>query len=273
MKLRKQIKQHARKILKQNLPLLIITTFIIVAIIISLNMVGVLVSVVFDIKSIINPPLTDGDISDFSISIKSVLFTSICVLINFVIITPLLYGVALLLVRLTEDKSCEIADIFFYFSSVRLFLKTLFSGVITGLGSLFYLCVLTAPANLMRVVKTAISMGAVPSSPILFLSDFLYMGLLVLGIIFYFAVSLRYLLVPFILARDEHISVKVAIKTSVRATRLIKPEICFFILSFLWALILSVLIIPAFYLLPYISISVTLYADFLLKQYAKVKNR
>ncbi|MBQ4101089.1 MAG: DUF975 family protein [Oscillospiraceae bacterium] len=272
MKLRKKIKADAKKIIKGQWSQILIVAFVVLSIIISVNTLNIVISLVFDIKSLTSfLPISQS--SPLDISLSSVLLTLLGVVLNFLIITPLLYGVCLWLYMLVNGTPTEISDIFYYFSSAQLFLKSVFSGSITGICSLFYLVILTTPANIIRLIRHALNIRGAVSSPILLLSDILYLGLLFFGIIFYFGITLRFSLVPFLIARNTHIPIKEAIKTSVRATSNHKTEMFFLLASFFVWIILSVLIVPAFFTVAYMGVSVTIYARFLIERYERLGKR
>lgn len=88
----------------------------------------------------------------------------------------------------------------------------------------------------------------------------LSVGLALIGLIVSLIVCYRYFLVPYILADDPCVHIKIAFKSSVRIMKGKKSELFSLDVSFLPYYFLSVFIVPMLWTLPYINTTKALYA-------------
>lgn len=268
MNLRKKIKSDAKAIIKKSWTMLIMVVFIVLAIVLTLSLLYILTTVASNIN-----PYIDLSADYFyslalpDISLPSILVLAVALLLDFIVLTPLLYGICLWFYSITKDLTCDISDVFLYFASPKMFFKSLFSRLLIKLMRLGYFILMFLPAAIMRIIKNSMIVFNIKSSALLLFTDILFYGFAFLGAVFFFITILKYALVPFIMAEHKNISVFKAISISVKATKGNKLKLFTLILSFIPWFLFSILIIPLFYVIPYVGLSITLFARFAIEKY------
>ncbi|WP_312640926.1 DUF975 family protein [Hydrogenoanaerobacterium sp.] len=271
MKLRKQIKQNARRALGGNWGKAICILLIGMSIFVIFSLLQGLTSLLLDIPDFHDTLKTPGFYFDdvVNVSLLSLLIASIFTVLSLIVNSPLTFGVKQWYYRLVGGESEDVVSIFSFFSFARLFFKAIWHDI--------NLIV----RRLLWAIPFAVVPGAIAGIAVLLLyntqpSDLMHLGgimLLMLGLllaviaqIFFFIFSNRYFLSSYLIVEDPEIGVRKAIKTSIRSMKGHKSEIFVLQLSFVpWGL-LSLLVLPLLYVVPYYNSSSALYAKYLIER-------
>ncbi|MDR3645539.1 MAG: hypothetical protein P4M02_10740 [Clostridia bacterium] len=194
--------------------------------------------------------------------------------ITFLLVAPLLAGMIEWYWRLTDNKPQGIGDIFAWFGSFRLYIKSLWLFLNLLLRMLPW-ALLTFFLPLCSMLYGFYIYGE--SSTLQTMISLLFIGLgelLLIGGAFLFAyIFSRYFLAVFIFSEDSTRKVNECVKESVRISRKIRGEIFKFNLSFLgWFILLFLAsyaldvlsILPALFVVPYFLASCAVFSKYLI---------
>ncbi len=271
MKLRKQIKLNARRALGGSWGKAICLLLIIFSISLIFSLLQGLTSLLLGIPDFSDVLTTPQYYLDdvINLSIPSFLIAAAFTLFSLIVNSPLSFGIRLWYYRLAGGDSEEVAAVFSFFSGLRLFFKAIWHDISLSVRLLLWSIpfallpggIGTFALFLLYNAETArtVRLGG-------FLLLTLACVLSILAGLFFSIFSKRYLLAPYLIVDNPSISVRQAFRTSIRYTRGYKNELFLFDLSFLpWAL-LSVLLLPLLYVVPYYNASLALYAKYLVEK-------
>lgn len=179
-------------------------------------------------------------------------------LIRLCVVVPLSLGATNWLLELTDNRERAVGDIFWAYDNIAYGRSIWLSITIAVKVWLFSILALAIPGVLLTVSDT----GKLPSaaSAVLLVIGLIFM-LAAIPLILWF--SARYFLAEMLLCDRYYYTVGEATRLSVELTRGRRWEIVGFILSFLPWYLLSALVIPAFYVVPYVKMSSVIYSRFL----------
>lgn len=271
---RTTIKYNAKKNLSNNWLKAISIIIIISSISLLIYLFDIMVFKIFNInpisniitkqiKNIFNFPII------FETIIKNILplfLSLITLLINVVIISPLFIGAIKWFYLNMNNDNVPIIRIFDFFSSPKIYFKSIFLQLNIIFKSIFYTLLFNIPFLIsILTLEFVSSYNNVLSKNILlivyFISIILFVICNLLNILFLF----RYFLVYFIFIIDNNINLSDIIKISINKMKDYKLEILSLFFSFFLLFILSLFIIPIFFIIPYIISVSCIYAKSIIK--------
>ena len=180
--------------------------------------------------------------------------------VKFVLMSPLLVGVTKWFYQVVEGKYPPFSVIFDYYASLRTFGKALGVQFQVSLRIALMGIVVLLPSTCLRIVLQYLPAAGSDSLSLMGAVLYLLTNLVtVLSWLFLGYLSLRYFLCFFLLAEKDEVPVKKILQTSVRTMREYKEEIFTLFLSFIPWLLLCALILPAFFIAPYLAATAALY--------------
>lgn len=199
-----------------------------------------------------------------------ILITSVVTLLGLFIYAPLLCGIVSWYHRLTGADSTAFGGIFRYFSSLRLFVRSLGLAVMFTVRSFLWLLLFMA---LPTAIVCFFQWYSFPvSSPLTVLVTFCRgAGWLLMGLFFFFYLVFiqRYFLAPYLLADKPGIRLNKAFQKSVRMMQGRCWELLSLRLSFFGWGLLSLLAVPALYAVPYYRASLSIYARYVMEYHGR----
>ncbi|RPF48076.1 putative membrane protein [Hydrogenoanaerobacterium saccharovorans] len=271
MKLRTQIKQNARRALGGNWGKAICIFFVCLTIYVIFSLLQGLISLLLNIPDFQDVLKTPSFYFDDVVNLSqlSIIVAAIFTLLSLIVNSPLTFGVKQWYYHLVGGESDDVVSIFSFFSCCRLFFKVIWHdinliirrllwaipfsiipGIITGTAVLMLYN--TQPTDIMRL-------GGI----MLFMLGLL---LALIAQVFFVIFTNRYFLSAYLIAENPELTVKAAIKTSIRYTKHNKGNIFMLQLSFILWGILSLLVLPLLYVVPYYSAANALYAKYLIER-------
>lgn len=261
MKLRKQIKLNAKRCLCNNWG----KAFSIVLLTSAIYLLFVIIEMTANL--LLQLPAASASAQELSGAwMLSYLLTVLMAIGSFILLVPLHLGITSWYHSLSDGISDDILSIFGFFANRKMFFRSLWLSINTGVRVLLYavLYLIVPSAGILfsiRLLNSSLSSGAFISSMTLVFS----IALFVLLLCFLLIRLQRYFLARYYLL-DQETSVRKAIRASIHASRGICDEIFLFKLSFLLWGVSSILVLPLLYVSPYYSMSALLYARFLMEQ-------
>ena len=264
------LKKNSKEALKGNWGTACAFLLIILGLFASFQMLQGAVETIFDFSSKADIPFNIFNLPtllqnpDFVIPMISILVFAILQFFSFV---PMTFGYTTLFFHIVEGKSVETAQIFSYFSSFKLYLKTIWMTVNLLARSLFWAIILLMPGLLSLLISSQISSNYSLSSNqtatmIATVLGFLGIPLLVIGILFLAVILQKYFLARYIFIQDNTKKVTDCIRFSILMMKGNKKDVLFFRLSFIgWILLIPItLFVGSLYVMPYQSASFAAYA-------------
>lgn len=261
MKLRKQIKLNAKRCLCNNWG----KAFSIVLLTSAIYLLFVIIEMTANL--LLQLPAASASAQELSGAwMLSYLLTVLMAIGSFILLVPLHLGITSWYHSLSDGVSDDILSIFGFFANRKMFFRSLWLSINTGVRVLLYavLYLIVPSAGILfsvRLLNSSLSSGAFIGSMTLVFS----IALFVLLLCFLLIRLQRYFLARYYLL-DQETSVRKAIRASIHASRGICDEIFLFKLSFLLWGVSSILVLPLLYVSPYYSMSALLYARFLMEQ-------
>ncbi len=202
----------------------------------------------------------------------AVIITGSVALCSFLVLRPLQQGLTRWFYRLSAGESAPVLSIFDYFGAGRSYGKSLWLAFQLGLRTLlwsvlFYLPVLALAAGLSLFPYQQSSLNTL----IFYTGIFVTVLLAVILSVYFWAFQQRYFLAPYLLAEDGGQKVSRIIKQSVKASKGRRGEILRLQLSFIGWFLLSVLLFPLLYTLPYYRASLSVYARYLIERQQRME--
>ncbi len=191
------------------------------------------------------------------------------------LILPLLLGLLRYFVRMIFSAQDKVLDIFYYFCEKSLYkramdyiLPYLYRVFIKGL-------ILEIPAIIFKIIslpefyeKRGILMPSVAE-------DFSYISvfLSVVGFCVLFFITLKYYLSVFVFVTNENISGKQALKMSSVVSKRTTLDFLWLILSLLLYILVSVLVLPLIFTIPYFAVAYAVHSRFAVYEYNETVNK
>lgn len=203
--------------------------------------------------------------SEWAVNILLILF-------SLFIMAPAALGLIRAFWRIMWDSEDKAEIIFYYFSSKKLYkkaLKLIFNLAFKFLWIGLLLLIPSIITDTLSSVKVYDLFGlSAPAfaSNLWVLSAFLRASAFIILI----AIMLKYYLAPFLFVADEDMDVMEAIHKSTVLTRATAVDFLILVLSFLGWILLSVLVIPLIFTLPYMVMSYVVHSRFAVANYNKV---
>lgn len=204
----------------------------------------------------------------YSISenILSLFLSTIMIVLNVIIIFPLTLGTIKWFYLNTFDDKNNISIIFDFFSTPKIYFKSIFIKLNLTLKFIFFTIIFNIPFILSLLnIKFLNNYDNVMSQNLL---PFIYILSTFIFIIFNlasFLFLLRYFLVYFIFITNKNIKISDILKLSIKTMKNYKLNLFSLISSFIFLYLLSIFILPMFFIIPYIYTSLSIYAKNLIK--------
>lgn len=220
----------------------------------------------YGIRGAIGEPEYVG--GNVNITVLSSITTLLILLLMFIVLTPVQQGVLRWYYRRTSGSDEPVSDLFYYFEAAGSYFKSLWLHFQIGV-RMFLWTILLAALPLTGTVIVGMTFG-VGRGGRLHGTIALIMGLLTIVWIILLSlvlsiINMRYFLAPYLLAEHPDKKASRLICQSVKLTKGHKGSLFLFSLSFVGWLLLCIFIIPAFFVIPYINISMAMYARYLIQ--------
>jgi uncharacterized membrane protein len=190
-------------------------------------------------------------------------------LLMLLIVTPVEMGAARWFYALVHGEKQPVSEAFWYFESGRRYCRSVWCCVNVNLRSfLWSLPFFALPGGLLayssywlsredvtRAQSAAATIGALMAG-----------CLMILAAVFYAACVSRYMLTVFLLGESDDVTVGRAIRDSVRYTRGFRFSLMWFAFSYIGWFLLCWLFFPAFYVWPYYSAGIAMYALYIIEK-------
>lgn len=269
--LHRTIKTNALRALRGNWGKAVASTLLLGSLCAFFFLLGQLFFHLFELSNIIDfldIPKNMGQIENpFSVFLVF-LIALLGVFAAFLVIVPLVMGLLRWYSHTVLDGSEEITAVFYYFSKLKLLLKSLLLAFNVLCRKVFWGIVCLFPGGLVAGISMYIVSLNPNSKHILFSKLCILLGfsLLVVGVLVYGLINIRYQLAAYLMIRDETLSVSRCIRQSSRYTLSHRGDLFVFVLSFLPLILLCVLFLPFLFVFPFFLTSCTIYAQYLIEQ-------
>ncbi len=206
----------------------------------------------------------------FNFSIPEWIIMAARAIMSLLLVTPLSLGAIRWYYSLVHGQKLPLSEIFYFFESGKAYGRAIcyefLVGIRTFLWSILFFIV---PGGIFGISiyflsgteELPRSTSAIASTGI-----FLAVILAILAMIFYAACINRYTLTPYLLSEDPELSVRQAIKTSIKYTRGYRFSLVWFGFSYFGWLLLCVFVFPMLYVQPYYSTGFAMYARFIIEK-------
>lgn len=194
--------------------------------------------------------------------------TVLYILIVF-LIAPIFLGLIRFFKNLIFEKITNISEIFVYLSSVSAYKRALRLILELLVRAIFYGTICFLPAGTVKLITTEFFFGILNIDIPLWTQSLntLLAFLLGIGALATFIIMLRYYLAPFLLVGDDDMTVGEAIHMATIISRRSSNELWGLILSFTGWILLSLLMIPLTFTLPYFLCSLLVHCRFAITNY------
>lgn len=191
-------------------------------------------------------------------------------LIMLFIESPLSYGSTRWYYNQIQGKQPGFRSLFDFYSTKTKFLKSVRLAVSLALRAAGWALLIVFPASIIYTILSVFSVNlGNTNSNMAFMGPVLaFVGVIIFALACFFCVVFlgRYFLAPYYIFEDESLTVKDAVKLSIKHTEGNLFDIVWFGLSFWGWMILSIMVLPvAFYSVPYIQASTAMYAKYLIE--------
>lgn len=268
--LRQQMKRNAKWALHKSWGKAIAIILIGVAISLLFTILETIVTLVLDIPTFLDVADTLTNFIDDipNTTYLSLGVTMVIALLSFFVMSPLELGIKQWFYGVSDGKSEDIASIFSFFDSAKLFFKSLWLNICIFFKMFFYGIVMFALNIVLTIAIIIVSQGAPSRLQMVIVSGGIILDILLFfcALIFLKIFSFRYFLAPYLIFENRDLSVREAIKGSVQETKGHKQNLFTFWLSFLGWYALSIFIFPALYVYPYTRTSFSIYARYIIAQ-------
>ena len=217
-----------------------------------LSLCEYIIRVITDIKAYDSFAFLHGAFS-FS-NIFSIIILILNFMIQYAIISPLILGIWRCLYLSVRNNNIQIRELFYFYSSVKLFFRSFFLRLNLFIRQFLYLLILFLPAITLSFLMSDYAAEFFKYNLSTFASAILMFAAAVLWIcaaIIYVIIILRYSFTCIIAASDDKININQSVKLSINRTNGYKFCIFKFTLSFIGWFLLCIFIFPLIYVLPY----------------------
>ncbi len=184
-------------------------------------------------------------------------------------IAPLLYGILRWFWYSSEKNKVSINEIFCYFSSLKMYLRAFSLSFRIFLRIILVLFVCFIPAFIVILISSPTTYELIGSSMPYWATYVWLLGnvLSVFGVIMSIIMLLRYFAAPILMINDNQISPQEALHLSVIISKTSNGQTFYFVSSFIGWFLLSLLLIPLFFTVPYFFASYCEYCRYLIENY------
>ena len=277
MSLSKAIKLDAVLALKNNWMKTIGITFTWGIIVLAFCILDIIINLNFqlniNILSIFLHPhqlyqLTDISLSSFIEISKFMLIPFSVYIIYYAIFSILYMGDVLWNYSVIAKKDNDFFDLFYYYSKLKLILLSWNISIQIFFRKLFWAIIIFLPSVIIGTLSTYLIYTDISQYKVLMSFGYiLCICLAVISIITCMIFFKRYSLIRYLMISGECTKVRNAVKVSTKIMKGKKFNYLIFLLSFLGWILSCVFIIPIFFVLPYIKMSMNLYARYLVEDF------
>lgn len=190
--------------------------------------------------------------------------------LSILLVAPLSLGQARWYYNLVHVRSMPVTELFYYFETGRAYARSVLYEINIGIRSLLWMFLFYAPPSAVFGValfflsgnEELSRAGLVTATSGIFLSVILF----ILATIFYAACVCRYSLTPYLIAEDADLTVRKAIKLSVKYTKGFRFSILWFALSYIGWFFLAAFFFPLLYVVPYYSTGIAMYSRYIIEK-------
>lgn len=189
--------------------------------------------------------------------------------VTLILIVPLNLGVFRWFWRLTLGADDSVANVFYFFSNRRLYLRSL-SFYLLFISRVFLIGFFSfLPAYISEILLNDqfYRLVGIPVPEIINTFYALPYCLYIVGLVFFIPLIIRYFPAPVLLFSDEQLSPNQVYRTAAKISSGRKIEYASLILSFFGWLIVSLLGVTIIFTLPYFLATVALYSSFVVNEY------
>lgn len=192
--------------------------------------------------------------------------------VSVLLMAPLSLGAIRWYYSLVHGEPLSVAELFYFFESGKLYARSIFYEINMSVRSLLWLVLFYGPPSAVYGISMYFLNGGeerarealITATAGIFLSAILF----ILATLFYAACICRYALTPYLIAEDGDLTVRQAIKLSVKYTKGFRFSIIWFAASYAgWFLLMLIaFMIPVFYVVPYYSTGMAMYSRFIIEK-------
>ncbi len=254
-----EIKKAARSALKHRWPEAIVVSVVLMATLTLNTFMQLMLMSIFKVKEVWTP-FTPTDLPLYS-QFASIGITLFSAVFSFLVIFPLVFGVMRWFWFVTGGSSVSVVDIFYYFSTPKIFFKALGLSIRLYIRLVIGAVVCFLPYILVGVAtspylydRLGVSMPIVMNGLLPLVSFFELFGFLA----FLMWISI-YLLCYTVIFSESEISSGEIIRRTVKITKGFRFNLIGFFFSFFGWLLLSLLAVPLIFTVPYLLASFAVY--------------
>lgn len=269
--LNEQIRRNARAMLRQNWGKAVALTVAVTAVVLLISLAESALAALLGIHGLPTMLYTyRGSLSALFPGrvLPSLLLSAGLWLLEAALLYPLLLGISEWFFHLTYGgREDNMRDIFRHFRTGRDFGRAVWLYLNMSVRSSLYMALALLPGGAMIASSMIFTRGNPSSLDRIMAIMGLAIGvcLVALGLITGFIFTRRYQLAPYLIADNDSLTAGQALQLSVRATKGFKTGFAWFQFSFVGWVLLSVLMLPLFYTVPYFWGSNALYARTLME--------
>lgn len=242
-----RIKLIAKSILNQNFIITAIATVILVsAVILCYNITAVL-AMIF------------GDVLAVALNSLMCLF----------ILVPLILGIVRYFWRLCCGVTDNLVCIFYYYSSLKLYFKAIKLNFMLFIRIFACFFIFSIPVMIAKLISSSWLYSVLGLSIPIWTVNFtnIINFLIYIAVILTFFSALKFYIAPVLLVANEELSVRDIIHYAAIISNKTYFNYLFFASSFIWCILLSVLVIPVIFIIPYMIISYLVYSSYAISSY------
>ena len=214
---------------------------------------------------------------NISFSSSALIFTIISIifyLIYYLLFSVFEMGFMLWNFKTIYKENNEFITIFYYFSSLKNILKSLFVSLQIFIRKIIWTVIIFLPPTAVGswAVIATIYQNKITNKFLIPFGYILAICLLIASSITCIIFFQRYILTRYLIVSGECQKIREAIKLSIKIMSNKKMDYILLILSFFFWIISCIFIIPIFFVYPYIKISITLYSRYVIEDYFNNKD-
>lgn len=207
---------------------------------------------------------------EFRLSMYEWLVMGISVLLSVLLISPLALGQMRWYYNLVHSRSMPLTELFYFFESGKSYVRAIGYEINLGIRTLLWMILFYAPPSVVFGVSIFFLSGnrelsrtaSITATSGLFVAAVLY----VIATIFYAALICRYALTPYLIADDPDLTVRQAIKLSVKYTKGYRFSLLWFYASYIGWFLLTIFMFPILYVMPYYQTGIAMYARYIIEK-------
>lgn len=231
---------------------------------------------IFTVNPMLDNPVTGKSSTfmelaqDFRFSAAEWVILGVSSILSLLLVAPLSLGATRWYYSLVHGKSLPITEMFYYLETGKAYFRAVFYEINISVRSMIWMILFyISPSAVLGISifflsgSTELSRaGLMTATGGIFLSAALY----ILATIFYAACVCRYALTPYLIAEDAELTVRKAIKLSIKYTKGFRFSILWFGLSYIGWFLLMVFFFPVLYVVPYCSTGIAMYSRFIIEK-------